>query len=164
MSQFAFFHFLTFKSTAMNTSQQLEQLSARNHTAFIFGLRILLGVILLIKGYMFMFRMHELSDVVEALGMGAFNVTLAMIIASAQLICGLLIIAGLMTRLSCLILIPILIGAVFYVNLRQGFVTSSEWMLSVVILYLLTFFFVHGAGEISLYNAFMRQDGNKQVA
>ena len=113
---------------------------------------------------MFMFRMHELSDVVEALGMGAFNVTLAMIIASAQLICGLLIIAGLMTRLSCLILIPILIGAVFYVNLRQGFVTSSEWMLSVVILYLLTFFLAHGAGEISLYNAFMRQDGNKQVA
>ncbi len=111
-----------------------------------------------------MFRMHELTDVVEALGMGSFNVTLAMIIASAQLICGLLIMAGLMTRLSCLILIPILIGAVFYVNLRQGFVTSSEWMLSVVILYLLIFFFVHGAGEISIYNAFMRQEANKQVA
>lgn len=148
----------------MNTSQQLDQLSERYRSSFIFGLRLMLGIILLIKGYMFMFRMHELSDVVAAMGMGAFNVTLAMIIASAQLICGLLIMAGLLTRLSCLVLIPILIGAVFYVNLRQGFVTSSEWMLSVVILYLLIFFFVNGAGENSLYHVFMRQGEQKQTA
>lgn len=148
----------------MNTSQQLDQLSERYRSSFIFGLRLMLGIILLIKGYMFMFRMHELSDVVEAMGMGAFNVTLAMIIASAQLICGLLIMAGLLTRLSCLVLIPILIGAVFYVNLRQGFVTSSEWMLSVVILYLLIFFFVNGAGENSMYHVFMRPADHKQTA
>lgn len=163
ISQVALF-FLTYKTTAMNTSQQLDQLSERYRSSFIFGLRLMLGIILLIKGYMFMFRMHELSDVVAAMGMGAFNVTLAMIIASAQLICGLLIMAGLLTRLSCLVLIPILIGAVFYVNLRQGFVTSSEWMLSVVILYLLIFFFVNGAGENSLYHVFMRQGEQKQTA
>lgn len=148
----------------MNTSQQLDEMSEKNHSGLIFGLRILLGVILLIKGYMFMFRIHELSDVVQALGMGAFNVTLAMIVASAQLLCGLLILAGLMTRLSCLILFPILIGAVFYVNLRQGFITSSEWMLSVMILYLLIFFFINGAGEFSMYNIFMRQESRKQTA
>lgn len=148
----------------MNTSQQLDEMSEKNHSALILGLRILLGVILLIKGYMFMFRINELSDVVQALGMGAFNVTLAMIVASAQLLCGLLILAGLMTRLSCLILFPILIGAVFYVNLRQGFITSSEWMLSVMILYLLIFFFVHGAGELSVYNLIGKANVEKQVA
>lgn len=148
----------------MNTSQQLDDLSEKNHASFILGLRILLGVILLIKGYMFMFRINDLSEVVNALGMGSFNVGLAMIVASAQLLCGLLILVGIMTRLSCLILIPILIGAVFYVNLRQGFITSSEWMLSVMILYLLVFFFVHGAGELSVYNAIGKTNAEKQVA
>ncbi|MEO6168463.1 MAG: DoxX family protein [Chitinophagales bacterium] len=148
----------------MNTSQQLDEMSEKNHSALILGLRILLGVILLIKGYMFMFRINELSDVVQALGMGAFNVTLAMIVASAQLLCGLLILAGLMTRLSCLILFPILIGAVFYVNLRQGFITSSEWMLSVMILYLLIFFFINGAGEFSVYKIIAKTNADRQIA
>ncbi|MEP7127731.1 MAG: DoxX family protein [Chitinophagales bacterium] len=148
----------------MNTSQQLDAISEKNQTAFILGLRVLLGVILVIKGYMFMFRLNELSDVVQALGMGAFNVTLAMIVAIAQLLCGLLIMAGLMTRLSCLVLFPILIGAVFYVNLRQGFITSSEWMLSVMILYLLIFFFVNGAGEFSVYHLISKSIPEKQMA
>lgn len=148
----------------MNTSQQLDAMSDKNHSALILGLRILLGVILVIKGYMFMFRITELSDVVQALGMGAFNVTLALIVAIAQLLCGLLIISGLLTRLSCLLLFPILIGAVFYVNLRQGFITSSEWMLSVMILYLLIFFFVNGAGEISVYHIISKANTDKQTA
>ena len=124
----------------MNWSQQLDAWSEKNHSAFILGLRMLLGVILVIKGYLFMFRITDLSNVVQALGMGSFNVTLAMIVACAHLLCGLLIIAGLLTRVCCLVLFPILIGAVFYVNMRQGFITSTEWLLSVMILYLLIFF------------------------
>ena len=148
----------------MNWSQQLDSWSEKNHSGFILGLRILLGVTLLIKGYLFMFRITDISEVVQALGMGSFNVTLAMIVAWAHLLCGLMILAGLLTRLSCLLLFPILIGAVFYVNLRQGFITSSEWMLSVMILYLLIFFFVHGAGEFSVYHLIMKANGEKQMA
>lgn len=147
----------------MNTAQQLDTMSAKNHAGFLLGLRILLGVILIIKGYMFMFRLNELNDVVQALDLGAFNVTLALVVAIAQLACGILIMIGLMTRLSCLVLFPILIGAVFYVNMRQGFITSSEWMLSVMILYLLIFFFVHGAGELSVYSVLSKQSGNVQA-
>ena len=138
----------------MTLTQQLDHWSEKNHSAFIFGLRILLGLVLLIKGFLFLFRINDLTDVVQSLGMESFNVTLALIIAWAHLLCGFLILVGLLTRLSCLLMFPILVGAVFYVNLRQGFVTSSEWIVSVVILYLTVFFFIHGSGEISLVKLF----------
>jgi len=138
----------------MTLTQQLDHWSEKNHSAFIFGLRILLGFILLIKGFLFLFRINDLTEVVQSLGMQSFNVTLALIVAWAHLLCGFLILAGLLTRLSCLLMFPILVGAVFYVNLRQGFVTSSEWIVAVIILYLTIFFFVYGSGEISIVNLF----------
>jgi uncharacterized membrane protein YphA (DoxX/SURF4 family) len=147
----------------MTLTQQLDRWSEKNLSAFIFGLRILLGLILLIKGFLFLFRINELTDVVQSLGMQSFNVTLALFIAWAHLLCGFLILIGLLTRLSCLLMFPILVGAVFYVNLRQGFVTSSEWIVSVVILYLTIFFFVYGSGEISLVNLFSGK-GDKDLA
>lgn len=138
----------------MNWNQQLDMWGEKNCPAFMLGLRIMLGVILLIKGYLFMFRINELTEVVTALGLGAFNVTLALIVAWSHMLGGLAILVGILTRISCLIQFPILVGAVFYVNLRQGFVTSAEWILSVVILYLLVFFFVYGSGELSIANLF----------
>src|SRR4030095_4038231 len=128
----------------------LDRWSEKNHSAFIFGLRILLGLVLLIKGYLFLFRINDLTDVGQSLRIESLNDTLALIIAWAHLLCGFLILVAFLTRLSCLLMFPILVGAVFYVNLRQGFVTSSEWIVSVVILYLTIFFFIHGSGEISL--------------
>ena len=138
----------------MSVTQQLDRWSDKNHSAFIFGLRIMLGIVLLIKGYLFLFRINDLTEVVQSLGMQSFNVTLALIIAWAHLLCGFLILVGLLTRAACLVMFPILVGAVFYVNVRQGFVTSSEWIVSVMILYLTIFFFVYGSGEISLVNLF----------
>ena len=139
----------------MNWSQQLDRWRDKNLHAFIFGLRILLAVILLIKGYLFIFRIDDLTEVVQALGMQSFNVTLALIVAWAHLLCGFLILIGILTRASCLVMFPILVGAVFYVNMRQGFITSNEWLTSVVILFLIVFFFVYGNGEYSVVKAFL---------
>jgi putative oxidoreductase len=147
----------------MNWNQQLDMWGEKNRSAFMFGLRIMLGVILLIKGYLFMFRINDLTDVVTALGLGSFNVTLALIVAWSHMLGGLAILVGILTRISCLIQFPILVGAVFYVNLRQGFVTSTEWTLSVVILYLLVFFFVYGSGELSLANLFEGREGEDAI-
>ena len=148
----------------MNISQELDGWSEKNHSAFVLGLRILLGLILMIKGYLFMFRIQDLSDVVQAMDLGSYNVGLAMAIAWAHLIGGLFIMLGLMTRIWCLVLLPILIGAVFFANMRQGFVTSSEWMLSVVILFLLVFFFAHGAGISSVYKLFVKNEHERSMA
>ena len=147
----------------MNWNQQLELWGEKNRPAFMLGLRIMLGLVLLIKGFLFMFHINDLSDVVTALGLGSFNVTLALIVAWSHMLGGLAILVGILTRISCLIQFPILVGAVFYVNLRQGFVTSTEWTLSVVILYLLVFFFVYGSGELSLANLFEGREAEDAI-
>jgi len=147
----------------MNWNQQLDMWGDKNRPAFMLGLRVMLGVILLIKGFLFMFRITDLTDVVNALGLGSFNVTLALVIAWSHMLGGLAILVGILTRISCLIQFPILVGAVFYVNLRQGFVTSTEWTLSVVILYLLVFFFVYGSGELSLAKLFEGRESEDRI-
>ena len=56
---------------------------------------------------------------------------------------------GLLTRLACLIQIPVLIGAIIFVNtsMLQPF---SELVLSILILILLIYFLVIGSGPWSL--------------
>ncbi len=134
----------------MNWNQELDRWSEKNLSGFILGLRIVLGTVLLVKGYLFLFRINDLIEVVQAMGMKSFNVTLALIVAWAHLLCGLLITVGLITRICCMIMSPILVVAVFYVNMRQGFVTSNEWLISVVILYLILFFFLYCYCHFSL--------------
>lgn len=138
----------------MTWAEQLDSWSQKNLNSFIFGLRLVLALVLLVKGYIFLFRLHELEDVMRALDMSTINVPLALIVGWAHLVCGLFIGIGMLTRLCCLVSFPILVGAVFYVNVRQGFVTSTEWLVSVVVLYLVIFFFVYGNGPISIVRLF----------
>lgn len=64
-----------------------------------------------------------------------------------------MILAGLFTRLSCLIQIPVLFGAVILVNIKQDVYSGeSDLLFSFVILVLLIFFFVEGGGPLSLDN------------
>ena len=57
---------------------------------------------------------------------------------------------GLFTKTSSIFQIPILIGAVFFVNSRHGLnQTNSELILSVIVLILLIIFAIKGSGVIS---------------
>ncbi len=138
----------------MTWNQQLDRWSESNIVHFIFGLRVLLGVLLLIKGYLFLFRITDLEEVVRALELKALNVTLALLVGWAHLLCGLFIAVGFLTRICSLLMFPFLVGAVFFVNVRQGFVTSNEWLISVIVLYLILFFFIYGNGPISIIRIF----------
>ena len=75
---------------------------------------------------------------------------IAFLITYLNLLGGLFIAVGLFTKTSCIIQIPILIGAVFFVNTRQGLnQTNSELILSVIVLILLIIFAIKGSGVIS---------------
>ncbi len=64
---------------------------------------------------------------------------------------GFLLTIGLFTRLAALIQIPILLGAVFFVHLSKGFLASGQSLeLSVMVLFLLSVFFLFGSGELSV--------------
>lgn len=89
-----------------------------------------------------------------------YAVMLTHYVALAQLVGGVLIIIGLITRGAILFQLPILIGAIIFVNADKGFYSiHSELGLSILILALLLFFLVFGSGKFSV-DEFMRTHVN----
>ena len=65
-----------------------------------------------------------------------------------------MILIGLFTRLSVILQIPVLVGAVFFTNSGSSILTGqSDLIFSLVVLLLLFFFLVEGGGPISLDKA-----------
>jgi len=76
--------------------------------------------------------------------------TLAFIITYANLLGGFFIAVGLFTRWTCIIQIPILIGAVIFSYNRAGMsFSNTELVLSVITLILLIVFAIKGSGLLS---------------
>ena len=115
--------------------------------------RIVLGFILFWKGITFIRDTSLLQAMIERTGIGMIDKNssvLAFIIAYINLLGGLFIAVGLFTRTSCIIQIPILIGAVFFVNIKQvGSNNGFELMLSIIVLVLLLIFAYKGSGALS---------------
>ena len=116
-------------------------------------LRIVLGVILLWKGFIF----FQNSVLVESLlKRNTFQMidnnseTFAFIITYINLLGGFFILIGLFTRWMCLIQIPILLGAIFFVqDMASVSFTNSELLLSIAVLVLLVLFLIKGSGALS---------------
>jgi len=76
---------------------------------------------------------------------------LPQVITWAHLLGGFLIVVGLFTRLACLLQIPILLGAIIFVHVKNGFISfNTDLIFSIFILLLLIVFFIEGGGKISL--------------
>ncbi len=114
-------------------------------------LRIILGLILIWKGFVFIRDTTALQQLIETTGVGVFSTNseiLAFIVAYLSVLCGVLILVGLYTRISSIVQIPVLIVAVIFVNVKQisgGF----ELISSIVTLALLVFFAIKGSGQFS---------------
>lgn len=112
-------------------------------------MRIFVGGALFIRGLLFISDPHNLTQLAGS----EKYFWMYSYIAIVHLIGGLLLMLGLFTRLAALIQIPILIGAVFFVHLSQGFITSGQSLeLSVMVLFLLIVFFLFGSGVLSIDN------------
>ncbi len=115
--------------------------------------RIALGFTLFWKGITFIRDSSDLHLMLQKMPIdvvGSNYQWIAFLITYINLLGGLLIGVGLFTRTSSIIQIPILIGAVFFVNSRQGFNQgTSELVLSVIVLILLILFAIKGSGVIS---------------
>ena len=117
------------------------------------GLRITLGLILFWKGITFMHDSSDLQLMLQRISIGAIDKNsewIAFLITYVNLLGGLFIMVGLFTKTSSIIQIPILIGAVFFVNTSNGLNEStSELVLSAILLILLILFSVIGSGGLS---------------
>ena len=78
---------------------------------------------------------------------------------------GFLIIIGLFTRFAAFIQIPILAGAIFFINSKKGFFTAqTDLSLSVIIILLLFVFVVEGSGPLSLASYFKEVEEEEEAA
>jgi uncharacterized membrane protein YphA (DoxX/SURF4 family) len=116
-------------------------------------LRIALGLILFWKGITFIRDSSDLQLMLHRMAIGVVDKNsewMAFLISYINLLGGLFIVAGLFTRTSCLVQIPILFGAVFFVNTKHGLNQStSELILSAVVLILLILFAIKGSSVLS---------------
>jgi putative oxidoreductase len=139
----------------MNIIHQMNEWSSRHHPKWLVVLRVLLGLCLFIKGIGFIQNSVLLSSLLAQTSFLQKASWLSDVIPWLHLLGGCMILAGLFTRFFTAVQIPILLGAIFFVNAKSGlFAGQSDLLFSIIILILLIFFFVEGGGPLSLDNYF----------
>src|SRR6187401_3068642 len=137
------------KKSIVAILHQLDKWST-THPRLLLFLRDALGIALVSKGISFTSDIISLKALLAESSFGFLPDWIALVITWIHLLCGFLITIGLFTRLSALIQIPILIGAVI-INLSMGiFTPGSELVFSLLVLVLLIFFLFEGGGEFSI--------------
>ncbi|HRX00589.1 MAG TPA: DoxX family protein [Cyclobacteriaceae bacterium] len=115
--------------------------------------RIVLGIFITFKGFEFMFNIESLKITTEGMGMMFSGAALAHYVIFAHALGGPLIVVGLYTRIASAIQLPVLIGAVIFVNYPKGFLSIGSHMeleVSLIVLIGLVVFMIFGAGKFSL--------------
>ena len=139
--------------------QQLNNWSIKHHPKWLVVLRTVLGLCLIIKAIQFIKNTTVLEQIISQAPISADWYWLTILIPWLHLLGGSMIIAGLFTRLSAALQLPILIGAVIFINTKQSiFSGESNLLFSIAILLLLLVFVIEGGGPISLDNA-LRSNG-----
>ncbi len=137
----------------MNTITKIEHWADSHHPRWIDFLRIILGLFIFYKGVLFISDTDALLALMKNADLQFVNLGLAHIVAFAHLVGGILIAMGLVTRFAIAFQIPILLGAVLFVNINQGFLSASnnlEFELSLLVLILLLVFLIYGSGKFSV--------------
>ena len=132
----------------MNLVQRVEHWGDAHHPQWLDLIRIALGAFLCYKGVDFLMNMGTMLDLItNRMSFGSFtSMLMSNYIAFAQILGGILLILGTLTRFACLIQIPILLGAIFFVN-SDLYRPFSALALPIIVLLLLILFLVVGNGK-----------------
>lgn len=127
-------------------SNTLQWLENNNGLAYAF-IRIFLGTALFIRG---LIMLSDPAAIVTLAGEDRTYWWFSYITIS-HIVGGFLLAIGLFTRIAALIQIPVLVGAVFLIHLKQGLLSVGQSLeLSVLVLILLLIYFVFGGGRLSV--------------
>ncbi|HTI93737.1 MAG TPA: DoxX family protein [Puia sp.] len=137
----------------MNIAHKLSNWGDRHHPGILDVLRMLLGFFLLYRGIVFFNNSGYLRYLIietKAINESPEIITaIIYYVTYVHIVGGALILLGLFTRLSVLLQLPIVFGAVFFVNITSPYINSELW-LSVLVLALLVLFLLIGSGPFSL--------------
>jgi len=137
----------------MDLLHRLEFWGDRHHPKWMDIIRIALGIFLVYKAIDFLNNMSDLVTLMSTnTSFGSFSYILAGHYAVfAHLLGGILLIFGVLTRFACIIQIPVLIGAIFFVSTNREMLRPySELIISIVVLLLLIYFLIAGNGPLSV--------------
>jgi putative oxidoreductase len=137
----------------MNLIHKIETWGDRHHPKLVDIIRMILGLFLVVKGYVFLnnegyLRWLIVEHVIVSQSPGLIK-ALIDLVTYMHLLGGTLIFLGLRTRIAALLQLPIVIGAVLFVNILSPFFNSELW-LSILVLSLLSLFVLIGSGPLSL--------------
>jgi len=113
-------------------------------------LRMFLGIAIIGKGIFFVQNMNKLFELTNsAISYGDF--ILAHYIIFAHIVGGGCIFFGLLTRQAAMANIPILLGAVVFVHMKEGLFTYAQGLeISMMVFFLLCITLYHGSGRLSV--------------
>ena len=137
----------------METDNHSTNTSTGKFPKWLTIFRILLGFILLVKGINFFRDSTLIEQMINKKGLNMFssgNQIISFVITYVSLLGGTFISVGFITKWASMVQIPILIGAVFFINLEAGLnFSNQELVLSVITLFLLIVFTIKGSGPLS---------------
>ena len=137
----------------MEILHKFEHWGDTHHPKWLDIIRIILGIFLCYTGIAFLKNMSLVTGPLSTkTSFGVFSVIiLSHYVVFAHILGGLLMVVGFLTRFACLIQIPIMLGAIIFINSASDvFRPYSELFLSVLILLLLVYFLIVGNGPIAI--------------
>jgi putative oxidoreductase len=139
----------------MNLVHKIERWGDDYHAKWTDIIRMVLGLFIMLKGITFIGDTEAVQSLLLTHNKLEFSGLMIMVIVHyivfAHVVGGLFLMIGLLTRFSAVIQIPILLGAVFFVNIAKSFtLLNSELWLSIIVLLLLIMFWVIGSGPYSV--------------
>ena len=144
----------------MNLTHKILKWGHSRHEILVLIFRVALGIIITFKGIIFLSNLTFLDSLLLHSTLYRFAESFwTWYIALANLLCGIFIITGLFTRVAIIVQIPVLMGAVLFINPGEhAFGLNGELVLSLVVLCMLFYFLMKGPGEISMDNYLRNYD------
>jgi uncharacterized membrane protein YphA (DoxX/SURF4 family) len=126
-------------------------------------IRVYLGVGLFVRGVLFVTQTDGVAALVDMSEFSLASAALVHYVTFAHLLGGLMLAAGLLTRIAALAQIPILVGAVFLVHLHDGLLSADQSLeFSALVLFLLVVVFVFGSGRWSADYYVFEQEASEE--
>lgn len=131
----------------------LHRLDANKDLAYSL-IRIFLGVALFVRGVLLFADPSAIVELARAEKVFWWY----SYITIAHLFGGFFMAIGLMTRFAALLQLPILMGAVFVIHIREGLLSNNQSLeLAALVFFLLLIYSIYGSGPLSLDKYFAKK-------
>ena len=139
----------------MKLSQHFNLIDQKKRTSTFIILRVALGLSLLVKGIQFVQNNSIIRNVFSDSLILQNYLWVQTFIPWLNLLGGVFIVIGLFTRFAALVQIPIITGAIIFVNSKHGIYEGESNVLFSIVLLLLLIFFVIQNHLVNIFYSFL---------